>query len=253
MTEYNLDFISDSDLYQHTLNTVSQFKTGMTLEEFQRNIIDPLKLTFDAHVYQRKIEEVIDAEVARQLGKTTENLIGYFHQHIFRYVGNGWEVPETGHDGWDVENHDRNIFAEIKSKHNTMNSSSAKSVHAHMRGLVEGNSKAVCYLVEIVAKCSQDIEWCLRNAPLREDRQKRLRRISIDRFYEIVTGNANAFRNLCQVLGKVIDDIVKEHPHAVSHNTVLSELLEEDSDVMRTLFVMSFGTYRGFDDFKISR
>jgi hypothetical protein len=250
--KYNLGFISDSDLYQHTLQTVSKFGTGMTLDEFRRNIIDPIKLTFDAHVYQRKIENVIDAEIARQLGKTNENLIGYFHQHIFRYVGKGWEVPETGQDGWDVENHARNIFAELKSKHNTMNSSSAKSVHAHMRGLVEGNSRAVCYLVEIVAKRSQDIEWCLRNAPLRQDRQSRLRRISIDRFYEIVTGDANAFRNLCQVLGRVIDDIIKEQPQAISRNSVLSELQAQGDDIMRTLFMMSFASYRGFDDFTIS-
>jgi len=252
MNKYNLGFIKDADLYHHTLQTVSQFGNGMTLADFRRNIIDPIKLTFDAHVYQRKIEDVIDVEIARQLGKTNENLIGYFHQHIFRYVGKGWEVPETGDDGWDVINHDLHIFAELKSKHNTMNSSSAKSVHPHMRGLVEGNSKAICYLVEIVAKNSQDTEWRLRNAPLREDRQKRLRRISIDRFYDIVTGDPYAFRNLCQVLGTVIDDIIDEQPQAVADNTVLSELRALDKDVMRTLFVMSFGSYKGFDEFKIS-
>lgn len=124
----------------------------MTLSEFKKNVIDPIKLTFDAHVYQRPIEKVIEDEVLRQLNKTNENLIGYFHQNMFRYFGNGWEVPALGVDGWDVENHQLNIFAEFKNKHNTMNANGAKSVHARMRGLVEGNTRAICYLVEVIAK-----------------------------------------------------------------------------------------------------
>lgn len=223
----------------------------MTLAEFRRNIVDPIRLTFEAHVYQRDVKNIIEAEVARQLGKTNENLIGYFHQHIFKYIGNGWEVPDVGDDGWDVENHKLNIFAEFKNKHNTMNSGSAQSVHSHMRGLVEGNRNATCYLVEIVAKTSQDVEWCLGKSPLRKDRQNRLRRISIDRFYEIVTDMPNAFRDLCQVLGKVIDDIVVENPQVMAKDTVLSELQVKDNDILKALFLMSFGTYRGFDDFKL--
>ena len=162
---YDLSFISDVDLRQHVLDTVSQFRTGMTLADFQKNIVDPIKLTFDAHVYKRAISDVIDAEIIRQLNKTNENLIGYFHQNIFKYVGKGWSVPDVGEDGWDVENHQRNIFAEFKNKHNTMNSDAASSKHARMRGLVEGNSRATCYLVEVIAKESQDIPWKLGKAP----------------------------------------------------------------------------------------
>jgi len=248
---YGLSFISDSDLVAHTLETVKQFRTGMTLHEFNKNIVDPIKLTFDTHVYRRTVEQVIDAEVLRQLNKTNENLIGYFHQNIFRFVGNGWEVPQTGEDGWDVVNYEKNIFAELKSKHNTMNSSAANFVHSHMRGLVEGNSRATCYLVEVVAKASQDVPWRIGQSPLREDRQNRLRRISIDRFYEIVTGDENAFRDLCATLGRVIDDAIRELPAETAPNTVLGELKSRDADVFKTLFLLSFGSYRGFDDFAI--
>jgi hypothetical protein len=250
---YNLSFISDVDLRKHTVETVSQFRTGMTLSEFQKNIVDPIKLTFDAHVYKQSIDDVIDAEVIRQLNKTNENLIGYFHQNIFKYIGNGWEVPSTGEDGWDVENHSRNLYAEFKNKHNTMNSSAAKAVHARMRGLVEGNTRAICYLVEVVAKTSQDIPWMLGSAPMRDTRQERLRRISIDRFYEIVTGDVTAFASLCSVVGMVIDDVLVENPSAIKDNTVLAELKSLDGDVLKTLFSLSFGTYRGFDGFAIRK
>lgn len=252
-SKYGLSFISDEDLKKHTLETVRRFRTGMTLAEFKKNIIDPVKLTFDAHVYKRSIDEVIDAEVIRQLNKTNENLIGYFHQNIFKYVGKGWEVPDVGMDGWDVENHKENIFAEFKNKHNTMNSAASKSVHSRMRGLVEGNSRAKCYLVEVIAKASQDIPWRLGSAPLREDRQERLRRISIDRFYKTVTGDDNAFAKLCSVLGMVIDDILKNNPQVIAENSVLKELRSSGLNILETLFLSSFATYRGFDEFKICK
>lgn len=250
-SKYNLSFISDDDLKALTLATVSRFRSGMTLAEFQKNIVDPIKLTFDVHVYKRSINDVIDAEVIRQLNKTNENLIGYFHQNIFKYIGNNWEVPVTGEDGWDVENHELNIFAELKNKHNTMNSSSAQTVHARMRGLVEGNKNATCYLVEIVAKTSQNVPWKLVKAPLRIDRQERLRRISVDQFYEIVTGDPSAFVNLCSVIGRVIDDVLHENPQAIGDNTVLKELSTHGPNILKTLFLLSFGAYRGFNAFEI--
>ena len=251
-SQYKLSFISDANLKEHVLATVSQFRAGMSLAEFRKNIVDPIKLTFDTHVYDQSVEAVINAEVIRQLNKTNENLIGYFHQNIFRYVGNGWEVPVTG-GGWDVENLEKKIFAEIKNKHNTMNSSAAKSVHDRMCGLVLGDRQAVCYLVEVVAKSSKDEPWKLKNNPLRDDRQKRLRRISIDRFYELVTGNSNAFMNLCSVLGRVIDDVLLENPNTFDKVSVLKELKKEGGDILKVLFVSSFSTYQGFDEFEIRR
>ncbi len=73
-------------------------------------------MTFDTHVYGKSVEDVIDSEVMRQLNKSNENLIGNFHQNMFKFVGGGWEVPQTGLDGFDVENHERHIFAEIKKQ-----------------------------------------------------------------------------------------------------------------------------------------
>ena len=239
-SSYKLSFVSDAEIREHTLATISRFRTGMTLQEFNRNIVDPIKLTFDAHVYRRSIEEVINAEIMRQLNKTNEALIGYFHQNLFKYIGNGWEVPETGADGWDVENHELNIFAEFKNKHNTMNDAAARSVHARMRGLVEGNRLATCYLVEVIAKRSQNIPWQHRRAPLREDRQARLRRVSIDLFYEIATSDPCAFSQLCSVLGRVIDDVLLENPQVVTESSVLQELGSHSADVLKTLFLQSF-------------
>ena len=48
MHKYNLGFISDEDIYEHVKMTVEAYRREITLNQFNENIIDPIKLTFDA-------------------------------------------------------------------------------------------------------------------------------------------------------------------------------------------------------------
>ena len=54
---YNLGFISDKDIYDHVKETVLRYSVGIDLKEFNSNIVDPIKLTFDAKVYNRRTLE----------------------------------------------------------------------------------------------------------------------------------------------------------------------------------------------------
>lgn len=98
MNSYNLSFISNDDLFNHVQETVNKYRFSINFKEFNKNIVDPIKLTFDAKIYDKKISEVIEFESLRQLDKSNTNHIGYFHQNIFRYLGNGWHVPNKGFD-----------------------------------------------------------------------------------------------------------------------------------------------------------
>lgn len=46
MRNYKLGFISDNDIYEHVKCTVESYRRNITLEEFNVNIVDPIKLTF---------------------------------------------------------------------------------------------------------------------------------------------------------------------------------------------------------------
>ncbi len=234
-SKYNLSFITDEDLKKHTLETMSRFRTGMSLAEFRKNIVDPIKLTFDAHVYRRSIEEVIDAEYFKQLSKSNEDAINFFHQTIFGYLKNQWQMLGLGDDEWDIENQKEHVFVKFKDRYDSKTTNDTRFIHARMRGLIEGDSKARCYLVEIVTKTSHDVPWMMKNAHLREDRQERLRRISIDRFYELVTGKVSAFTDLCLILGQVIKDTLDEHPQQTKHALALQELKTKEKDVFAAL------------------
>ena len=93
MRNYNLGFISDEDIFNHVKNTVSQYRRSINLQEFNKNIIDPIKLTFDSKIYGQTIRQTIESECIRQIDKTNNNCIGYFHQNLFKHAGHGWEVP----------------------------------------------------------------------------------------------------------------------------------------------------------------
>ena len=75
MRNYQLGFISNEDIYEHVKSTVEGYRKGITLKEFNQNIVDPIKLTFDAKVYRKTITQAIDDECFRQIDKSNANTI----------------------------------------------------------------------------------------------------------------------------------------------------------------------------------
>ena len=50
MKKYNLGFISDEDLFHHVKETVEKYRFKIDLKKFNKNLIDPIKLTFTAYM-----------------------------------------------------------------------------------------------------------------------------------------------------------------------------------------------------------
>ena len=73
MRDYNLGFISNEDLFNHVKETVEKYRFSITLAEFNKNLIDPIKLTFDAKVYGKSFEEIVEDECLRQIDKSNIN------------------------------------------------------------------------------------------------------------------------------------------------------------------------------------
>ena len=247
MNNYHLDFISDNDIFQHVKHTVLKYRFQIGLADFNSNLIDPVKLTFDAKVYKKDIKDVIESEVIRQLDKSNTNHIGYFHQNIFKYIGDGWIVPD---EGYDIVHLERKIYVEMKNKNNTMNSSSSQKTYMRMQHTLLQDTKATCMLVEVIAANSQNIPW---RASL--DKQsvvdERIRRVSIDKFYEMVTGDKCAFKKLCTILPRIIEDVVQESTLAERTNTVIDELQAIDENLLKSIYLLSFKKYEGFHDFTL--
>lgn len=256
MAKYNLDFICDDDLYHHVKKTVLKYRFSIDFRRFNQNLIDPIKLTFDSAIYHGAydnsiLELIIEQEIGRQMDKSNTNHIGYFHQNIFNYIGkkDGWSVPDKG---FDIENSQKQIYVEMKNKHNTMNSSSSAKTYMRMQNKILQQPNAICMLVEVIAKNSQNIPWQCKidETSVKHDQ---IRRVSIDKFYEIVTGDQNAFAKICHILPKVIQDVLRQQKIDVIENHVLDDIAKENIDhILTALYLITFKKYQGFDNFRLS-
>lgn len=250
MRSYDLNFISDKALYSHVRATVESYSFQMNLKSFNNNLIDPIKLTFDALVYRQTIEQTIENEVLRQLDKSNSNHIGFFHQNIFKFIGDEWDVPEKG---YDIQSISRRIYVEMKNKHNTMNSSSSAKTYMRFQNTLIQDSQAVCMLVEVIAKQSQNIPWIITLDGVKQMSNERIRRVSIDKFYQIVTGEKDAFKDLCEVLPRVIEDVVNDLKKQNRKNTVFEELALISKDNLKSIYLLAFKRYEGFKHFSLRK
>lgn len=246
---WDIDFIQCNDFIFHVENTLEKIygkKNIGSLKEFNNSIIDPTKMLFDIFTNGYDREEIIRAEVSRQVDKSVTNIIGYFHQNLFGYI-EGWNIPKSG---FDVINEERKIYAEIKNKHNTMNSNSSQKTYMKLQQQLLFDSDSTCYLVEIIAKKSQDINWKVKVDNISYNNNK-LRRISIDKFYELVTGDSYAFKKICEWLPIVIFAVNKEREFEDSTKLILDDLNKIDNNFIGSIYKLSYPSYADFDKLNI--
>ena len=229
----------ENNLTDHVRATIQKYGDKLEsfdLKRFNKNIVDPVKLIFDKTVYRATWEETIGNEIFRQRDKANNNDIGYFHQRIFQYIDK-CHVPANGEEGgWDViyENPDgiklpdgsvvHRVYVEMKNKHNTMNSAAAGKTFIKMQSQLLKDDDCACFLVEAIAKKSQNIKW-ETSVDNQKVGHKLIRRVSMDKFYALVTGQDDAFYQICMALPEVIQKVVEmEGENLVPHDTVIDEL-----------------------------
>lgn len=150
--------------------------------------------------------------------------------------------------GFDVQNPEKHIYAELKNKHNTMNSAASQKTYMKMQAQILSDDKSVCMLVEVIAKKSQDKKW-ETSIDKKKFAHDHIRRVSMDKFYGIVFGDDNAFAKLCKALPTILDDVLAETDKKTKGNTVFDELHEISPDVLKSLYLLAFKTYDGFENF----
>ena len=267
---WNIQFISEENFKNHVSSTIEKYGKKLEsydIKKFNKNIIDPIKLIFDKTVYRSSWHEIISNEIFRQRDKSNNNDIGYFHQRIFQYIKN-CHVPDNGKEGgWDViyENKDgiqlpdgdivHRIYVEMKNKHNTMNSASSSKTYIKMQNQLLNDDDCACFLVEAIAQKSQNIKW-ETTVDQNKVSHKRIRRVSIDNFYALVTGEDDAFYQICIVLPETIENVVNNNSNiGIPNDTVLTELknislkLTGRIDTLAiAIYMLGFNTYNGFKD-----
>lgn len=113
---------------------------------------DPFSALFECAILGITINEWLTTYEARRIRqKTLQNHIGKLHEIAVSCLPD-WNLSDSTAD---VENSNLKIIAEIKNKHNTMNSSSALSTYNKLEQLVDGVYEGFqSYVVQIIPQKS---------------------------------------------------------------------------------------------------
>lgn len=265
---WELSFITEEDFAIHVKKTILKYGEKLksfNLGKFNQNKIDPIKLIFDKLVYNLTWEEIVKNEIYRQRDKSNNNDIGYFHQNMFHYI-KGCSVPASG---WDIiyENPDgimlpdgvkvKRIYVELKNKHNTMNSASSARTFMKMQNQILTDDSSACFLVEVIAKNSQNVKW-KTTIDKQNISHKLIRRVSIDKFYSLITGQEDSFYKLCMAIPSTVIKVVESlNSNITPEDTVFEELIEkskefnldsQDLSIALSIYLLGFDNYIGFKE-----
>jgi hypothetical protein len=140
-----------------------------------------------------------------------------------------------------------------------MNSASAGKTFIKMQNQLLNDDDCACFLVEVIAQHSQNIKW-ETTVDKKRVGHKLIRRVSIDKFYALVTGQEDAFYKLCMVLPETIQKVVDETDNSVvPKDTVIDELktIAQNQNVKSdnlafaiAVYMLGFGSYIGFNQEK---
>ncbi len=246
-----LSFISDEHLMDcigQLYEDYSKAKANIDKKKFYKNKIDTFKLTFDSKFNELDEETLIKNEVNRQIDKSINNSIGTFHEQILGGIA-GYERGEKS--GFDVKAKNNTLFADIKNKHNTMNSSSAESLFQKLAHYADTNKTAKCYWVQILAKSSFVEPW-KGEINGKEYSHSRVFKISGDQFYALLSGNKNALFELYRVLPRALEDFMQEkRKNQNLNNSAFEEIKQKTKSTKRNILdeitFENYSYYLGFD------
>lgn len=251
MANTYLNYISDEHLLmcvENLHNSYQKAKANISKSKFYKNKIDTVKLTFDSKFNDLDEETLIKTEINRQIDKSINNSIGTFHEEVLGGV-EGYDIGKL--NGFDIKATDDTLFADIKNKHNTMNSSSAESLFQKLATYADTYKKANCYWVQILAKGSFCEKW-FGEINGKEYSHSRVFKISGDQFYALITGHKNAFFELYAVLPKVINDFLEtKKDKKGDKESALKEITESANESNRSILneitFENYSYYLGFD------
>jgi hypothetical protein len=224
-------------------------KNNITKKNFYSNKVDTIKLTFDAKFNDIDEESLIQSEILRQIDKSINNSIGTFHEQVIGGI-KGFEIGNLS--GFDIKAIDDTLFADIKNKHNTMNSSAAEALFQKLARYANDYKKAKCYWVQILAKGSFCDLWS-GDINGKEYSHSRVYKISGDQFYALVSGQKDAMFQLYKALPIAIKDYLKssDHKQEVAENSAIEEIKSKTKKSKRSILDQitfeNYSYYLGFD------
>lgn len=195
------------------INMISLYQTGISDKKLRENTLDVFSATIESLLKGISFNEWIEQEKKRQIQKTLQNEVGKLHQKI---LGTLLGVQDLGVGGVvDIICQEKSLIAEIKNKHNTTKGNHKISVYDDLKSVLMTKPEIkTAYYVEILPKNGQKYNkpFAPSDNKTKQNRpsDENIRQIDGQSFYELLTGNPNALRELYVLLAQVTSEILSE-------------------------------------------
>ena len=136
-----------------------------------------------------------------------------------------------------------------------MNSSSASKTFIKMQNQLLNDDDCACFLVEAIAQHSQNIKW-ETTVDKQKVSHKLIRRVSMDQFWSLVTGEEDAFYKICMLLPEVIKEVIQDTKvfsfpddnvcEEIEEKSKLYPKLSNDEAIAMAFYMLAFSEYLGF-------
>ncbi len=183
-----LPWIDDSYLNEAFETAWKQIQNAQaeTDRRRRRNVEDPFRSSAIAALMSLNASDELESALRIVANtRSIEDSIGDMHENIIGGI-QGWKIWDAG---YDVRNDSRKIIAEIKNKHNTLNSTNERGViqelDVHLRGLQGWTG----YLVNIIPRRPERFKQAIGDTG-------RLYKVDGATFYTIATGEEDALTQL---------------------------------------------------------
>lgn len=225
-----LSYIPDDVFIKHTSELV---RAAVTAEKKvannpYKNVIDPFSALVDAARQGISIDAWMQQEQSRQIQKAFQNAVGEFHQRILGSI-DGWQDAGAG-GSYDVINEKMQIIAEIKNKHNTMNSGTQVQTYDKLANWIDYGKKGyTAYVVEIVPKTPDPYRrpFVPSERGIRRQTRDTLLRIDGRSFYAIATGRPDALDELYQAMPQALEEVLGIRDEILSDSAEYLRLFEK--------------------------
>jgi len=180
---------------------------GYSVNDFLKSDVDPFRFGFNVELWG--LEPAIRKEIEHKIEMSLEDLFGDFHEN---YLGNvkhmpsdtKWRIlPRGTVKGVDIFNRKNDWSLQIKSKHNSMNSSSSKKLAEQLKKLAEMRPEGVFGCGWVIAgskrRCIGESEIA-NVAKVYKGKE----------LYHFVTGNLNDMNEVLEEFPRILKDAKKE-------------------------------------------
>ncbi len=212
-------------------NLISGYRNkidGFDIKDFLKTGVDPFRFTVNVSIWG--LQQAIRKEIEHKVEMALENLIGDFHED---YLGNSIHVPtntrwekvsEGSIPGIDIANKQREVYLQIKSKHNSMNSSSSKKLSEELQQTLEIHPESEVGCIWVVATQNRkaigesiiaQVANCYKG----------------NQAYEVVTGEQGELKNVLTEILSIIPPIVNKIDFG-HYETETGETLKKDFSVV---------------------